>query len=142
MYVCGNDDNILQVERSDGLEYVAGTFVWSGYDYFGESRGYPQTVKCRGAVAVRNAEGETKRTLCCCCSQAIFLCVFVFVPSLSWQVWCCVSVGFLIERNGCLYVNVFRVEQTKQTPKYPGYCRVPQGDLLLDEALVVQQDRR
>jgi hypothetical protein len=80
LYVCGNDDNI-QVERSDGLEYVAGTFVWSGYDYFGESRGYPQTVKCRGAVAVRNAEGETKRTLCCCCcSQAICLVCVCFCP--------------------------------------------------------------
>ena len=36
---------------SDSREYVAGTFVWSGFDYFGESRGYPQTVKCRGVVA-------------------------------------------------------------------------------------------
>jgi hypothetical protein len=30
---------------------MSGTFVWSGFDYLGESRGYPQTVKCRGAVA-------------------------------------------------------------------------------------------
>eukprot|EP01047_Picozoa_sp_COSAG01_P019605 COSAG01_NODE_1095_length_11714_cov_9.062930_4_plen_121_part_00 len=40
-----------QVARSDSREFVAGTFVWSGFDYFGESRGYPQTVKCRGVVA-------------------------------------------------------------------------------------------
>ena len=40
-----------QVYMSDSREYVAGTFVWSGFDYFGESRGYPQTVKCRGVVA-------------------------------------------------------------------------------------------
>ena len=40
-----------QVNRSDSREFVAGTFIWSGYDYLGESRGFPQTVKCRGTVA-------------------------------------------------------------------------------------------
>ena len=39
-----------QVERSDSRPFVAGTFVWSGFDYLGESRGFPQTVKCRGVV--------------------------------------------------------------------------------------------
>ena len=39
-----------QVARSDGRAFVAGTFIWSGFDYLGESRGYPQTVKCRGVV--------------------------------------------------------------------------------------------
>ena len=36
---------------SDSRDFVAGTFVWSGFDYLGESRGWPQTVKCRGVVA-------------------------------------------------------------------------------------------
>ena len=40
-----------QVNYSDSREFVAGTFVWSGFDYLGESRGWPQTVKCRGAIA-------------------------------------------------------------------------------------------
>lgn len=40
-----------QVARSDGRDFVSGTFVWSGYDYLGESRGWPQTAKCRGTVA-------------------------------------------------------------------------------------------
>jgi beta-galactosidase/beta-glucuronidase len=40
-----------QVVMSDLRQFVAGTFVWSGFDYIGESRGYPQTVKCRGTVA-------------------------------------------------------------------------------------------
>eukprot|EP00854_Cymbomonas_tetramitiformis_P000347 gene347-634_t len=40
-----------QILESDGRGYVAGSFVWSGFDYLGESRGWPQTVKCRGAVA-------------------------------------------------------------------------------------------
>jgi beta-galactosidase len=30
---------------------VAGTFVWSGFDYLGEARGWPQNTKCRGTVA-------------------------------------------------------------------------------------------
>ena len=40
-----------QVNISDSRDFVAGTFVWSGFDYLGESRGWPQTVKCRGVVA-------------------------------------------------------------------------------------------
>lgn len=40
-----------QVYESDGRDYVAGTFIWSGFDYLGEARGWPQTVKCRGVVA-------------------------------------------------------------------------------------------
>ena len=41
----------MQVAYSDSRQFVAGTFLWSGFDYLGESRGWPQTVKCRGAVA-------------------------------------------------------------------------------------------
>eukprot|EP00051_Salpingoeca_urceolata_P004109 m.62678 g.62678 ORF g.62678 m.62678 type:complete len:996 (-) comp13376_c0_seq3:134-3121(-) len=40
-----------QISRSDSREFMSGTFVWSGFDYFGESRGWPQTVKARGAIA-------------------------------------------------------------------------------------------
>ena len=39
-----------QVNESDSREYVAGTFVWSGFDYLGEARGWPQTVKPRGVI--------------------------------------------------------------------------------------------
>ncbi len=31
--------------------YLTGTFVWSGFDYLGEARGWPQNTKCRGTVA-------------------------------------------------------------------------------------------
>ena len=40
-----------QVYESDSRKFVAGTFIWSGYDYLGEARGWPQTVKPRGTVA-------------------------------------------------------------------------------------------
>ena len=39
-----------QVNESDSREFVAGTFVWSGFDYLGEARGWPQTVKPRGVI--------------------------------------------------------------------------------------------
>lgn len=39
-----------QVIESDNRTFMSGTFVWSGFDYYGESRGFPQTTKCRGAV--------------------------------------------------------------------------------------------
>eukprot|EP00463_Aulacantha_scolymantha_P000392 TRINITY_DN1231_c0_g1_i1.p1 TRINITY_DN1231_c0_g1~~TRINITY_DN1231_c0_g1_i1.p1 ORF type:complete len:334 (+),score=71.53 TRINITY_DN1231_c0_g1_i1:722-1723(+) len=47
-------------ENSDSLDYVAGTFIWSGFDYLGESRGWPQNSKCRGTVA--DVAGFTKET--------------------------------------------------------------------------------
>ena len=34
--------------------------MWSGFDYLGESRGWPQTTKCRGTVG--DAAGFTKET--------------------------------------------------------------------------------
>jgi len=40
-----------QINYTDSRDYVSGTFVWSAFDYYGESRGWPQTVKCRGAAA-------------------------------------------------------------------------------------------
>ena len=46
--------------QSDELDYVAGTFVWSGFDYLGEARGWPQNTKCRGTVA--DVAGFTKET--------------------------------------------------------------------------------
>merc|ERR1711871_1523511 len=49
-----------QVARTDLREDVAGTFLWSAFDYLGESRGWPQTVKCRGAVA--DVAGFTKES--------------------------------------------------------------------------------
>ena len=39
-----------QVNESDSRKFVAGTFVWSGFDYLGEARGWPQTVKPRGVI--------------------------------------------------------------------------------------------
>ena len=45
---------------SDEPDYVAGTFVWSGFDYLGEARGWPQNTKCRGTVA--DVAGFTKET--------------------------------------------------------------------------------
>jgi hypothetical protein len=39
-----------QVNESDSREFVAGTFVWSGFDYLGEARGWPQSVKPRGVI--------------------------------------------------------------------------------------------
>mmetsp|Transcript_21952 Transcript_21952/g.65687 ORF Transcript_21952/g.65687 Transcript_21952/m.65687 type:complete len:416 (+) Transcript_21952:1830-3077(+) len=35
-------------------------FVWSGFDYLGEARGWPQNTKCRGTVA--DVAGFTKET--------------------------------------------------------------------------------
>ena len=49
-----------QVQMSDGPDYMAGTFVWSGFDYLGESRGWPQNVKCRGTIA--DVAGFTKES--------------------------------------------------------------------------------
>lgn len=40
-----------QVAWSDSRDFNAGTFVWSGFDYLGESRGWPQVGKARGTVA-------------------------------------------------------------------------------------------
>eukprot|EP01065_Artemidia_motanka_P030865 TRINITY_DN3700_c1_g1_i2.p1 TRINITY_DN3700_c1_g1~~TRINITY_DN3700_c1_g1_i2.p1 ORF type:complete len:955 (+),score=244.92 TRINITY_DN3700_c1_g1_i2:106-2970(+) len=40
-----------QVAESDSRPFVAGTFIWSGFDYLGESRGWPQIGKCRGTLA-------------------------------------------------------------------------------------------
>jgi len=40
-----------QVDRYDSREYLAGQFVWSGFDYLGEARGWPQVTKCRGTVS-------------------------------------------------------------------------------------------
>ena len=42
---------VAQVFESDQLDFVAGTFVWSGFDYLGEARGWPQNTKCRGTVS-------------------------------------------------------------------------------------------
>ena len=39
-----------QVNISDAPRYIAGTFIWSGFDYLGEARGWPQTAKPRGTV--------------------------------------------------------------------------------------------
>jgi hypothetical protein len=39
-----------QVAESDSRDFNSGTFVWSGFDYLGESRGWPQTGKARGTV--------------------------------------------------------------------------------------------
>lgn len=50
-----------QVQWSDSRDFNAGTFVWSGFDYLGESRGWPQSAKCRGTVAdVAGFEKETR----------------------------------------------------------------------------------
>lgn len=49
-----------QVNASDSPDYVTGTFVWSGFDYMGEARGWPQNTKCRGTVA--DVAGFTKET--------------------------------------------------------------------------------
>lgn len=49
-----------QVIRSDSLDYVSGTFIWSGFDYLGEARGWPQNTKCRGTVS--DVAGFTKET--------------------------------------------------------------------------------
>ena len=40
--------------------FMTGTFVWSGFDYIGEARGWPQNTKCRGTVA--DVAGFTKET--------------------------------------------------------------------------------
>jgi hypothetical protein len=40
-----------QVSESDARQFVAGTFIWSGFDYYGEARGFPQNTKCRGTVS-------------------------------------------------------------------------------------------
>lgn len=40
-----------QVLRSDNRSYMVGTTAWSGFSYYGESRGYPQQAKQRGIVA-------------------------------------------------------------------------------------------
>lgn len=40
-----------QVAWSDLRDFNSGTFVWSGFDYLGESRGWPQTGKARGTIA-------------------------------------------------------------------------------------------
>ncbi len=40
-----------QVIMSDLPDFMAGTFVWSGFDYLGESRGWPQNIKCRGTIS-------------------------------------------------------------------------------------------
>lgn len=53
-----------QVNRSDSLDFVAGTFVWSGFDYLGEARGWPQNTKCRGTVS--DVAGFTKETAYWC----------------------------------------------------------------------------
>jgi beta-galactosidase len=49
-----------QVNRSDSRDFVAGTFIWSGFDYLGEARGWPQNTKCRGTVS--DVAGFTKET--------------------------------------------------------------------------------
>ena len=49
-----------QVKNSDLRPTVAGTFVWSGFDYLGEARGWPQNTKCRGTVS--DVAGFTKET--------------------------------------------------------------------------------
>ena len=40
-----------QVTQSDSRDFVAGTYIWSGFDYYGEARGFPQNTKCRGTVS-------------------------------------------------------------------------------------------
>ncbi|KAL6074978.1 Glycosyl hydrolases family 2, sugar binding domain protein [Balamuthia mandrillaris] len=50
----------LQVLYSDSREFVSGTFVWSGFDYYGESVGWPQVAKCRGVIG--DLAGFTKET--------------------------------------------------------------------------------
>jgi hypothetical protein len=45
-----SDCTASQVNRSDSRAFVAGTFVWSGFDYLGEARGWPQSVKPRGVI--------------------------------------------------------------------------------------------
>merc|ERR1719201_924389 len=40
-----------QVFWPDSRDFNSGTFVWSGFDYLGESRGWPQTGKARGTIA-------------------------------------------------------------------------------------------
>jgi len=40
-----------QVIASDSRDFVAGTYIWSGFDYYGEARGFPQNTKCRGTVS-------------------------------------------------------------------------------------------
>ena len=40
-----------QVAASDSRDFVTGTFVWSGFDYYGEASGFPQNTKCRGTVS-------------------------------------------------------------------------------------------
>ena len=49
-----------QVAESDTRDTVAGTFIWSGFDYLGEARGWPQNTKCRGTVS--DVAGFTKET--------------------------------------------------------------------------------
>ena len=49
-----------QVAYSDTRDFVAGTFIWSGFDYLGEARGWPQNTKCRGTVS--DVAGFTKET--------------------------------------------------------------------------------
>jgi beta-galactosidase/beta-glucuronidase len=44
------DCTAQQVNYSDGRADVAGTFVWSGFDYLGEARGWPQVSKPRGTI--------------------------------------------------------------------------------------------
>ena len=57
-----------QVAISDTRDAVAGTFIWSGFDYLGEARGWPQNTKCRGTVSdVAGFEKETShwiRSVC------------------------------------------------------------------------------
>lgn len=49
-----------QVAYSDARDFNVGTFVWSGFDYLGESRGWPQTSKARGTVG--DVAGFTKES--------------------------------------------------------------------------------
>eukprot|EP00937_MAST-01D_sp_MAST-1D-sp2_P002603 g2603.t1 len=49
-----------QVADSDSRDFNVGTFVWSGFDYLGESRGWPQTSKARGTVG--DVAGFTKES--------------------------------------------------------------------------------
>jgi hypothetical protein len=48
------------VAYSDSRDFNVGTFVWSGFDYLGESRGWPQTSKARGTVG--DVAGFTKES--------------------------------------------------------------------------------
>ena len=45
------DCTAKQVSESDSRPTVTGTFIWSGFDYYGEARGFPQNTKCRGTVS-------------------------------------------------------------------------------------------